>query len=77
MSGGWAILGLGLFVMAALFWLWAKTSDYQEGRIAQRNGLALNPRWSKAMREGWADEFGASIERKLAADLAESGRKLS
>lgn len=53
----WLIATVALWTM---FWLTKRCIDHQDaelGRQACRDDIPLNPRWTRAMQDGWADEF--------------------
>lgn len=61
-----AILGtLALYGLLASFILWARRADRRLGRQAFRDGLPLNVRWSRPMRDGWAEAWGAHLRRSI------------
>lgn len=47
------------------FVAWARRSDHRLGRQAFRDGLPLNARWSRQMREGWGEAWVASARRVI------------
>jgi hypothetical protein len=48
--------------------LWLARNDFELGAQAERDGLALNPGWSSAMKQGWGASWRA---RRGLNDLAD------
>jgi hypothetical protein len=68
-------LALGVVLIAAVWLLvrWTQRNDFELGAQAERDGLPLNPGWSRRMREGWGHSWRA---RHGLNDLAEEIRKV-
>ena len=66
----WTLIGLvAMWALSA----WSRRNDFALGAQACRDGLPLNPGWSRRMMDGWGHEWRA--QRGL-NDLAEEIGKM-